>query len=398
MKTERRFEQDVYAVDFDARVIGRLSVDNSEGVVLDRTLFYPTGGGQPHDTGWLGGLKVVDVQERDDVIVHFLEGGVLLKEGDEVQGRIDWARRFDNMQQHTGQHLLSAAFVQVAQANTRGFHLGAEAVTIDLDRADIPWSVAHDVETWANQKVWQNRSIRHTLVVESETEKIPFRRTPKVEGDLRVVEIDGTDWSACCGTHVRATCEVGLIKVLRLENYKGGTRVHFVCGGRALAAFQSGHLGLDGAARLLSAAEEEVVPGVERLLLENKELKRLARDLEARVLENEAAVWVKNAQVQNGVTVIRGLMPLGDMKAMQQLARTLCAEPGRVVVLGVDDGRAEVVVARSADVNLDVRPLLQEACQRLGGRGGGTPALAQGSGERREILAEVLAEVAGKIS
>ena len=390
MKTERRFEHDVYAVDFEARVIGRLAIEKREGVVLDHTLFYPTGGGQPHDTGWLSGHPVVDVQEKDDAIVHFLEGGTLLEAGDEVRGRIDWERRFDNMQQHTGQHLLSAAFVQVAEANTRGFHLGAEAVTIDLDRSDIDWRLVHSVETWANQKVWENRLIRHTLVAENETEKIPFRRTPKVEGDLRVVEIDETDWSACCGTHVKATGEVGLIKILRLEKYKGGTRVHFVCGGRALAAFQAKHLALDGAARLLSSADDEVVQGVERLQSENRKLERMVRELEARVLESEAQSWIRSARVRDGVTVIRGVMPLGDMKAMQQLARTLSSQPGRLVVLGLSDERASLVVARSEDVAVDVRPLLEKGCQILEGRGGGTPALAQGSGPRLDKLEEAM--------
>jgi len=393
MKTVRLFDEDAYGVNFQARVIGVQEIDGKRGVVLDRTSFYPTGGGQPHDTGFLNDLSVMDVQEQGDGIVHFLAQGQMLEPGTEVLGRVNWARRFDHMQQHSGQHILSAGFVVVASANTRGFHLGRDGVTIDLDRHDIDWDTAHSVEHWVNAEIWANRVIRTSLVVEAELAAIPFRRTPKVAGDLRVVEVVDTDWSACCGTHVRATGEIGVVKIHRLEKYKGGTRVHFVCGGRALASAQAKQQALDATARLLSASEDEVAEAVQRLQFEGRELRKQLRDCENKLLNLEAARLAQTAEALPGFSMICAQLDFGDMKTLQQMARVLTVVPGRVVLLGVVQERTALVLARSEDVDLDVRPPFQLAMAALQGRGGGSAALTQGSGDRMESLDTVFDEV-----
>ncbi|MCK5146090.1 hypothetical protein KAR48_05000 [bacterium] len=391
MTTLRLFEHDAYVTEFEAKIVGILEVDEKKGVVLDRTFFYPTGGGQPHDIGKIGGHRVVDVVESGDSIVHILDDEKDFSEGT-VRGSLDWSVRFDHMQQHTGQHILSAAFVVVAKANTRGFHLGSEGVTIDLDRADIDWPIALCIERWINEKVNENHLIRIVEVPEADVHQIPFRRQPKIEGKLRVVEIEDVDWSACCGTHTRSTCEVGLIKIVRLERYKGGTRVHFVCGDRALAFVQRKQAAIDALAPLLSVSDVEVPEAVERLQHENKILRKTLREREKTLLEFEAIHLAETSNKIGSVSVVNAILDFGDMKVLQQLARTLKELPDRVVILGSITERANVVVARSENVAFDVRPLLNEVCRKIDGRGGGSASMAQGSGPQIEKLPEALEE------
>ena len=393
MKTVRLYENDAYGVNFQARVIETQEIDGKWGVVLDRSAFYPTGGGQPHDTGFLNEFTVIDVQEHGEILLHCLKQGQVLEPGVDVHGRVNWERRFDHMQQHSGQHLLSAAFYNEAKANTRGFHLGSDGVTIDLDMPDISWTVGHAVEAWANQAIWANRPVLTHLVDEQRREAIPFRRQPKVAGDLRVVEVVDTDWSACCGTHVAATGEIGLIKIHRLENYKGGTRVHFVCGGRALASAQAKQLALDAAARLLSASEDEVTEAVQRLQLEGRELRKQLRECENKLLNLEAARLAQTAEAYPGFSLICAQLDVGDMKILQQMARVLTAAPGRVVLMGVVQARTSLVLARSEDVDLDVRPPFQAAMALFEGKGGGSEMMCQGSGAPINNLNEIFTAV-----
>ncbi|MGQ9666587.1 MAG: alanyl-tRNA editing protein, partial [Anaerolineae bacterium] len=235
--TVKLYYENPYLAEFEAQVVRRLEVDGRPAVVLGRTAFYPTGGGQPHDTGWLNDVPVLDVQLEEDSgeVVHVLAGRL---DAQTVLGRLDWERRHDHMQQHTGQHILSEAFVRVSGAQTISFHLGEEASTIDLDRAPISMEELRSVEDLANRIVFENRPVMARFLTPEETAQVPFRKPPAVSGSVRLVEVAGFDWSACGGTHCRSTGEVGLIHIAGVERRGNETRATFLCGRRALEDYR----------------------------------------------------------------------------------------------------------------------------------------------------------------
>ncbi|MEW6364343.1 MAG: alanyl-tRNA editing protein, partial [Acidobacteriota bacterium] len=254
--TRRLYFEDPYCRGFTAHVIDRLVCDGRPAVVLDRTAFYPTGGGQPNDLGTLGSAAVIDVVEReeDSAVLHVLSAPV---EPDEVAGEIDWKRRFDMMQQHTGQHVVSQAFLRAAGCRTVGFHLTGEMLTIDLNNRDIAPDVADAAEDLANQVVFEDRAVVARFVAGSELDKLPLRKPPKVETNIRVVEVSEFDWSPCGGTHVARTGELGLIKILKLERRSDSMRVEFRCGRRALLDYRGKNRVLNQLAADLSVGYSE---------------------------------------------------------------------------------------------------------------------------------------------
>ncbi len=234
-ETRRLFFEDVGLCEFAGRVVERRTVEGKPAVVLDQTAFYAESGGQPWDLGTLNGIPVLQVLDDEGAIVHVLERDV---DGESVLGTIDWARRLDHMQQHTGQHVLSQAFIEIVNGETRSFHLGADVSTLEIGIGQISDETLDRVERRANEIVFEDRAVKTYFVPSERIAEVPLRRPPKVEGLVRVVEVEGFDYSACGGTHVRRTGEIGLIKVIASERIRGNVRFTFVCGGRALADSQ----------------------------------------------------------------------------------------------------------------------------------------------------------------
>jgi alanyl-tRNA synthetase len=233
--TRRLYFEDAYLAEFDAEVMERTERDGRPAVVLDRTAFYPESGGQPWDTGKLGGAAVLEVLDLDGVILHVLDKAI---EAGPVPGRVDWPGRFDRMQQHTGQHILSQAFWEVLKGETRSFHLGPEVSTLEIGLGAVAEAELDKVEDRANTVVWEDREVKTYFVPEERIDEVPLRRPPKKQGLLRVVEVDGFDYSACGGTHVRRTGEIGGIKIVGAEKIRGNLRFDFLCGGRALRDYR----------------------------------------------------------------------------------------------------------------------------------------------------------------
>jgi len=298
METDRGFAANAYQTEFEARVIETKTINGRQGVVLDRTFFYPTSGGQPHDTGTLQGIRVFDVVEEGGTVIHIVDGKI---PAGKVRGKLDWTRRFDYMQQHTGQHVLSEAFFQVLGAETIGFHLSEEVTTIDLAASGLTWEKIRKVEEEANRVVFENLQVRIHEATEETFSRFPLRKPPSVDGSIRIVEVDQYDWSACCGTHVKATGEIGLIKIIRFEKYKDGSRVTFLCGYRTLRAMHQKTEILETASRRLTLAESELLNGIDRLLDQQKRLKKLEKQL----LVYEAAE--RSARAQNDLPETTGL-------------------------------------------------------------------------------------------
>jgi len=373
MKTHRGYQTDAYQTEFEARVIDTKTIHDHEGVVLDRTFFYPTGGGQPHDTGALQTARVIDVIEEDEAVIHVIDGKI---PAGRVTGKVDWERRFDHMQQHTGQHVLSQAFLQVLDAKTIGFHMGEAVVALDLATSGLTWEKIRRVEEEANRVVFQNRPVRVHEATKETLAQFPLRRPSSVEGTIRILEIDQYDWSACCGTHVRATGEIGLIKVVRFEKYKQGSRVTFLCGYRGLRAMQRKTEILEAAARRLTLGETELMKGIDRLLDQQKHLKKLEKQL----LVYEAAERTAHARKIGGSIFEHDLFIDRDVKSVQALCRQMTGNPGTVCLFGVKGERATVMLGQSQKGPLDLTSFTSTVSELLKGKGGGNQRQIQVSG------------------
>jgi alanyl-tRNA synthetase len=378
--TERIYYDDPYAKEFDAQVLSverdSASTDRFQ-VVLDRTAFYPTSGGQPYDTGSLGAARVVDVVDDDEKgIVHVVEGEL---EGGGVQGRIDWPRRFDHMQQHTGQHVLSAAFDRLVKARTVSFHLGSTASTIDLEREVSASDIAR-VETEANRVVWEDHPVTIRYTDAAEASKLSLRKESLRTGTLRIIDVDGYDVSACGGTHVARTGAIGVIAVSAWEKFRGGTRVEFVCGGRALESHRGLRDSVAACVRLLSVLPSELAGGIERVQQESRDLRRQLRDLQGRLAGFEAEALANAAEPLGRSRAVLAALEGLDANGLKTIATAIAAKPGHLAVLVATPPPSAIAIARAADVPVDAAAVLKQLVAAFGGKGGGRPEMAQGGG------------------
>jgi alanyl-tRNA synthetase len=388
LSTERIYQAEPHRTEFEARVVEA----RRDAVILDRTAFYPTGGGQPHDTGTLQDLRVVDVIEEEGRVVHLLEQAAPFAAGDTVRGRVDAGRRRDHLQQHSGQHLLSAAFVKVASAATLSFHLGSETSTLDLALAEDVERSVREAEELANQVIAEDRPMAARIVDEEEAARLPLRKEIPVQGRVRVVSIEDFDLSACGGTHALRTGEIGLVAILGHERYKKGTRLEFVAGDRARRVLHAMTEEADGVGALISAPRGERLATLEALLADRKEDRRRLRALAERAAGLEAQALA--ASEPEG-RPIRRLFRDRTPDEVAALARAL-ASAGRLALLAVPEGGAgKVVVAGTGDP--DAGALLREVAGRFGGRGGGGPRFAQAGGLEAGRLEEVLAALEAEL-
>lgn len=355
-------------------------------VQLDRTAFYPTSGGQPHDTGTLGEASVIDV--RDDEargVVHVVDRALAV--GETVRGEIAWSRRFGHMQQHTGQHILSAAFDRTCGVRTESFHLGTTSCTIDLAREVTAAEIAA-AEQAANSIVWEDRPVTVRFADEAEAAALPLRKESLRTGVLRLVDVTDFDLSACGGTHVSSTGQVGLIAIAGWERFKGGSRIEFVCGGRALASHQRLRDAVSALVRQLTVAPHELPGAVERLQVENRSAHKTIHGLQEALATHLASGLVATAEDVGAFRRVLVSQPGWDVAALKLLATAVAAHPGVVAVVTGSGTPAPLVVARATDVAGDAGAWVKQITAACGGRGGGRPELAQGAaGDAAQILA-----------
>ena len=384
--TDRLYYTDAYLQHCESTVTSCTPAGEHFEVVLAATAFYPTSGGQPHDLGTLAGRRVLDVVDREDAgVAHVVDGPVEV--GACVAGAIDWPRRFDHMQQHTGQHVLSAAFETACGARTESFHLGTTSATIDLHRLVSALEIAA-AEDEANRVVWQDREVRVRFVTAEEAAALPLRKESGRSGTLRLVEVTDFDLSACGGTHVARTGGVGVIAVTGSEKFKGGTRVEFQCGGRVLTRMREWRDAFAATNRTLSVPPAELAPAIERLQSENKTLARAVRSLQGQLAGHLAAELVTTSARANGRVVVAQGLDGWDAPGLKAVAVAVAATPGGCAALFSTSQPALVVIARAADVPVDAGAVVTALVARFGGKGGGKPDLAQGGG-----LAGDLAEI-----
>jgi alanyl-tRNA synthetase len=394
--TERLDLADPYLARFEAEVVAERRLGERTAVVLSRTAFYPEGGGQPGDRGTLGGARVVDVQEVEGEVLHALDGAA---PAGRVEGLVDWARRFDHMQQHHGQHLLSAVLEARLGAKTVSFHLGEALCTVDLDISSDRLGPARlaEVERAANDLVWRDLPVAVKELAEAERAGLPLRKAA-TKGSRIVIVGEGAevaDASPCGGTHPRRTGEVGAIAVLRAQRWGAGARVEFACGGRVLAELHRSRDVLGDAAAALRCAPAEVGEAAGRQASEaaarRKEVEQLLLALADGEAERLAAA---------GPLVLQELSPpTPDAALWLRSVGQALARRGRTALLGARGAeRALLCFARPKGVGQDMGALLREAAALLGGKGGGAPDLAQGGGPRQEKLAEALEAARAKVA
>jgi alanyl-tRNA synthetase len=393
MPTDRIYYTDPFCREFDA-VVER--VDERDGrtvLVVDRTAFYPTSGGQPFDVGTLAGFRVADVIDDDgEGLGHVIEaspseGRALV--GREVRGSIDWTRRFDHMQQHSGQHVLSAVIEGLTRAKTVGFHLGATESTIDLDR-ELGGRELTAAERSANAVVWDDHPVTIRFVTAEEAAALPLRKPVKENrGTVRLIEIGAVDLSACGGTHVGRTGAIGAIVITAWERFKGGQRVSFLCGGRVLTRFDALRDTVAAGIRLLSVLPDEVPSAIEKMQAEARDQRRLVSAMQSELARHRAAALAASSSAVGSAQVVLAQSDL-DAGGLKTMASAIAERPGHLAVLLSATSPFQAVVARAPDVKVAANAVLSHLLTRFGGRGGGRADLAQGgglSGASDEILA-----------
>jgi alanyl-tRNA synthetase len=386
--TERLYYNDSHLIEFEARVVVVTErVSGWTAVVLDRTAFYPTGGGQPSDTGTLNGARVVEcIDDGERGVLHVVQGLAPARDAI-VSGRVDWLRRLDHMQQHTGQHILSQAFVTLFNAPTRSFRVLETSCEIDVDLSNSTGEVIERAVELANNVIWEDRTITIRSVTSDEAAELPLRKESSREGDLRLIEIEGFDLTPCGGTHASRTGEVGMIAVRSWVRAKGLTRIEFVAGTRALADYRLANKSAREVAALFSTGRDDAPKVAAQMIEEHKELNRRIRVLEEIGAEVEAEKLLASAS--GGV--VTHIFDGRDAESLKKLAQALTAKPQTIALLASrDQDTARLVFARSADAPGDMSELIRAACTMLDGRGGGKPDMAQGGGKNIEKLEDAL--------
>ncbi|HEX7330986.1 MAG TPA: DHHA1 domain-containing protein [Pyrinomonadaceae bacterium] len=386
--TERLYYSDSHLIEFEARVVDLTDrVSGWTAVVLDRTAFYPTGGGQPSDTGTLNGVRVVEcIDDGENGVLHVVQGATPAR-GETIRGRIDWSRRLDHIQQHTGQHILSQAFVTLFNAPTHSFRVLEASCQIDVELNNPTTDIIERAVELANNVIWEDRAIAILNVTPEQAAKLPVRKESTREGELRLIEIEGFDLTPCGGTHAYRTGEVGMIAARSWERAKGLTRIEFVAGMRALADYRKANKSAREVAALFSTGRDDAPQYAAQMVEEQKELNRRVRVLEEIAAGAEAEKLLVNAV--DGV--VTQTFDGRDAESLKKLAHALIANPRIVALLASrDKDTARLVFARSADASGDMNALMREACAILDGRGGGRPDLAQGGGKHIDKIPDAL--------
>jgi alanyl-tRNA synthetase len=390
--TERLYYRDSFLREFDARVISCEQDGTRWRVVLDRTAFYPTSGGQPYDTGKLGDVPVIEVADAEQKVVHYASAAIPVGP---VRGMIDWPRRLDHMQQHTGQHLLSAAFIEQHGFQTVSFHLGKETSTIDLNAPSVTAEQLEAAERRVNEMIFEDKPVVVRFGTAEELAEAGIRKTVEREGILRAIEVEGFDRQPCGGTHLERTGQAGLLLIRKLERRREQSRVEFVCGFRALAAAREDFATLTEAASLLSCGPLEVPAILSKLIEERRAQHASVKRLEERLAEHEArsllASHAETAQAPGGVRVIAATIEGATPSYLGLLAAKLVAEASGVVALLGSGATGNVVFAQTKGLTHEMGALLRQTLGHFGGKGGGAKDFAQGSVPDPAKAAEVIA-------
>ena len=376
---KKLYYENVYTKEFIANIIEVKEKEGKFHIVLDQTAFYPEGGGQPNDLGKIDDLVIEYVYEENQMIYHV--AGQAPAEFQNVKCVIDWERRFDYMQQHLGQHILSACFEKLFDGETIGFHLSTDTVTVDITMENMVPAQAEKIEYLANQIVFNNLHVHQHYPDQEDLKKMLLRKPPKVSENIRIIEVDQFDYSPCGGTHPNYTGEVGIIKIRRWEKMKGSIRVEFLCGNRALKDYYWKNNSINKISALLSIKDTDASEGVERIYNEYNQLKKDMKNLKDQLTDYEADLLYKNSTVHKHTRLLVKMFEDRDINELRILSAKIVSNPDIVVLFGVKhDSKAQMLFSRSKEIDINMNQLFKEVAPMIDGKGGGNPQTAQGGG------------------
>lgn len=375
--TEKIYLENPYLRQIEARITEKKYMNNKYYIKTNKTIFYPNlAGGQPGDKGTINGVEVLDTYEDGIDIVHVVKENI---HSDRVQLFIDWNNRFDYMQQHSGQHLLSSVFYKLFNGETIGFYIGKEYVYIDIDIPKITEEEIEKIEEFANKIIFSNFSIKSYIVEREDMDKLPVRKDPVVNSNIRIVEIDGIDFSPCCGTHLRNTGEIGMIKIRKVESYKGNIRVEFVCGNRALKDYTWKSKSIKDISNLLSSKDKDTYNRVEKLYTAKENLEKENRLLKEKLNKYIAADLIRKSETINGINFIFNKAIDMEFKELQNLLPYVNLIENTIVLFGVEGkGTGQFILSRSQNLQMNMKEIFEEISQDIEIRGGGSPQTIQG--------------------
>ncbi|MBA3943157.1 MAG: alanyl-tRNA editing protein [Herpetosiphonaceae bacterium] len=385
--TVRLYFTDPYLQEFTAQVVARHQTEDHWLVALDRSAFYPEGGGQLPDHGTLNGVPVTDVQVADEIVWHHLPAPLL---ADEVHGLIDWPRRFDFMQQHHGQHLLSAAFEQLFGAPTVAVHLGEESCTVDIENTSLSPDQLVAAEEWTNRVIYDDLPVHVRFVTPEELASLALRRPPKVHDRVRIVSAGDVDHSACGGTHPRRTGEVGIVALRRWERRGDSLRIEFICGSRALHDYRAKTAIITTLANELSVAAVDLPAALQRVRLAEETSRKALASARRELCVYEAQASLAAATEINGMPVVAQVLHDRPLDEVRLLARAI-ADGGGIALLALAGDKAQFVFSRATTLHPDMGALLRTAAAIVGGKGGGKADAAQGGGPNVALIDVALA-------
>ena len=369
-----------YLKEMDGKIIKNEFKDNKSYIEMDKTIFYPhLAGGQLMDFGTINGLEVLEVYEDGENIIHVAKGEL---KATRVHLSIDWDRRLDLMQQHTGQHLLSSSFDRLFNAETIGFHMGDDYLTIDIKKPYLTEDEASQVEYLANKLVQSNFRVKSYFVEQGQLSKIPLRKDTSIEDDnIRIIEIDSIDYSACCGTHVSTTGEIGLIKIRKWEKYKGNIRVEFLCGTRALNDYSWKNNYIKNIGKLLSSKDTDVLDKVEHLYKGKESLEKENKYLREQIYNIKAELFLKDSKEENSVNYIIKEFKDIDMKELNLISSNLSRNQESLIQIYSirTDETGQFLICKSKNLDINLKEVFEKVSNRIIIKGGGNQQMVQGS-------------------
>jgi alanyl-tRNA synthetase len=382
--TKRIYLESPYKVEFEAQVVEKVIWEKKPALILDQTCFYPESGGQPCDKGTINEVEVLKVLEDEARIIHLLDEDI---SSAKITGKIEWQTRFDHMQQHSGQHILSQSFHELLGAETLSFHLGETISSVEMDIRKISEEEVENVERRANEIVFQDREIKCYFIPEEKIGSVPLRRPPKKKGLIRVVEVSDFDFSACGGTHVRRAGEIGLIKILKLERIRNNVRFEFICGKRTLEDYLWKNRILRELSTRFTVNEGEILNTVEKLSSELKSQKRKRKKMQGKIAQYEAQEIIQETKEK----IIKELFVDKTPEEVRFLVLNIIRKGDFVVLFGLKgEERGHLILACSENINIDMREIVPLVSPLIKGKGGGRSSLVEIAGEGIANLEQAL--------
>jgi len=393
--SKRLYYEEPYLQEFKGKILEKVKIDGNPALILDNTCFYPTSGGQPNDLGCIQGVSIVNVIEDNEKIIHVLKEDVKEEYGDTVIGKIDWERRFDHMQQHLGQHILSGALMKLWSAETVSFHLGEEVCTLDISKEKLTEGETKKTEECTNEIIFDNRPVKHYFVEgEEELKRLNLRKLPEKKGKIRIIEVEDFDLSACGGTHCRTTGEVGMIKITKWEKRGEKIRLEFICGRRAWKDYFWKNELTRNISNKLTIKDSELGEAIDRMLEERKEVRKELKVLKDKLQEYEARNLINESSLKDdGIKIVSKIFEDKNFQEVKELVqRIINLDADMVVLAGIkkEGEGAKILFACSRALKYDMNGLIREAGKFIEGRGGGAPNFAQAGGKNAEGIHEAL--------